>query len=368
MQEKQSHHHHHHHRKKKLKFEIRSLFCIKRKNDRERNKKDDILRAIIYCVMIGLVLIIVCRGLDRWKAARDTKVINAILATSSENVQEMVEETFVFDGEIYDKKKQLETYLFMGIDVEHIASESEAHQKAGQADVQMLLVIDNEQETWRLLQLNRDSMVEVSILGTFGTLIGYETEQLALAYAYGDGRRSSCENNAKVVSKLLGNQHIDGYFSMTLEGLAKMNDTIGGVPVTITSDFSKVDDSLPLGEMVILTGEQALTFVRSRQGVDDQSNLSRMARQRQYLASLTMQLMQQNENTILKIYDEIQEDSVTNVGSKIVLNLFQKMQLYSQEDLMIIEGSAKIENGHIAYYLEEESLQETIKTLFYTKK
>ena len=69
---------------------------------------------------------------------------------------------------------------------------------------------------------------------------------------------------------------------------------VGGVTLTVTSDFSAIDPHLVEGETITLYGDQALTYVRSRYNIDDETNLARMARQRQYLAALEEKLRQQD--------------------------------------------------------------------------
>ena len=104
--------------------------------------------------------------------------------------------------------------------------------------------------------------------------IGTEFEQLTLAHSYGDGKKESCQNTVTTVSNLFDGQKIDGYMALNMDAVAILNDMVGGVPVEITSDFSAVDPSLQEGTVVTLQGDQALTFVRTRKDVDDQTNLS----------------------------------------------------------------------------------------------
>ena len=49
-----------------------------------------------------------------------------------------------------------------------------------------------------------------------------------------------------------------------MDGMALLNDYVGGVQVTVKDDFSQVDSSLIQGETITLTGEQALIFVLVR--------------------------------------------------------------------------------------------------------
>ena len=57
----------------------------------------------------------------------------------------------------------------------------------------------------------------------------------------------------------------------------------------------------PSAGKVTLDGEKALTYVRSRHHIDDQTNIARMARQRQFLAALEEKLRQQDSQNILMI-------------------------------------------------------------------
>ena len=72
--------------------------------------------------------------------------------------------------------------------------------------------------------------------------------------------------------------------------MALLNDLVGGVTLEVLDDFSGIDDTLVQGETVTLKGQQALTYVRSRGGLEDSTNLHRMERQRQYLSALQGQL------------------------------------------------------------------------------
>ena len=72
---------------------------------------------------------------------------------------------------------------------------------------------------------------------------------------------------------------------MNMDAIATMNDAVGGVKVTVTEDFSKVDPTIPMGE-AILRGQQAINYVRTRKNVGDQLNLSRIERQKELHSGL----------------------------------------------------------------------------------
>jgi LCP family protein required for cell wall assembly len=74
---------------------------------------------------------------------------------------------------------------------------------------------------------------------------------------------------------------------VSFSGVVRMSDAVGGVPICLAEP---IDDplaglSLPAGTSVV-SGETALGFLRSRHGVGDGSDLSRISSQQIYLASL----------------------------------------------------------------------------------
>lgn len=272
-----------------------------------------------------------------------------------------------YNGEDYVQKRDIETYLFMGIDTEGTVKESEDNFSGGQADLQLLVTIDHKNKTWQMLQLNRDSMVDVTVLDLMGNAAGTSFQQLTLAHSYGDGKELSCENAVNTVSNMFNGQKIDGYFSVNMDAVAILNDMVGGVPVTVTSDFTAVDPSLVEGETITLQGQQALNFVRIRRDVGDQTNVSRMGRQRQYLDALQKKLKQQDEQFFLKAYEELADYMVTDEGSGTAVDIASYMQQYTELDLLTIDGESRIENNTNAYYLNEDSKTQVMLQMFYEK-
>lgn len=216
--------------------------------------------------------------------------------------------------------------------------------------------------------INRDSMVEVQVLGMTGEVLQTQAAQIATAHAYGDGTERSCRNAVAAVSNMLGGKTIDGYVALNMDAVAILNDMVGGVPVTITSDFTDIDPSLQEGETITLQGQQALAFVRSRKGVDDETNLSRMARQRQYLAALEEKMAQQDEEFVIRAYDAVSDYMVTDMGSGTVAELGEKMKTYEELPFLTIAGeSGTDEEGSATYTLDQDSLQQAIMSLFYER-
>lgn len=323
------------------------------------HRSDGIKAAAVVAVVV-LALVAMAWGLDRWQNSQ------AVPASTQTEPTETEQNDITYNGVTYTRRPQLETYLLMGIDVEGPAKGNKSYSGGGQADMQLLLVLDNANQTWQVLQINRDSMVEVQVLGVAGQVIQTQVAQIATAHAYGDGTEPSCRNAVTAVSNMLGGQPIDGYMALNMDAVAILNDMVGGVPVAITSDFTAVDPSLVEGEIITLQGDQALTFVRSRKDVGDQTNVARMARQRQYLTALQEKLSEQDEEFTIRAYDAIADYMVTDMGSATTADVGKKMQTYVELPLLTIEGTSRTDDtGSNAYDLNPDSLQQTILTLFY---
>ncbi len=301
-------------------------------------------------------------ALQRWDTAG---AVDGASGSGSDRRHPVYQETFQAEGRTWRRKTNLESYLFLGIDTLGRAEGTQSYVAGGQADAQILLVVDHTARTWQMLQINRDSMVQVPVLSMMGTVPYTIRQQIALAHAYGNGREQSCENNVRAVSMLLGDQPIDGYLSMTMGGVGVLVDLLGGVTLTLGSDLSAVDPALTQGATVTLNGEQALAYVHSRQNVDDQTNLARMERQRQFLRAFEEQARQMDPSFALEAYEAAEDYIITNIPGGRAVNLAGQLQQYTQLPVLTIDGENRVEDGYWAYELDQDSLQQTVLQLFY---
>lgn len=273
-----------------------------------------------------------------------------------------------YDGEKYVLKKDLETVLFIGKDKFEEAVNNSSYNNDQQADFLMLLVIDNESSSYVGIHINRDTMASINVLGVAGEKIDTVTQQIALSHTYGNGEQVSCRNTADAVSGLLNNVKINHYISLTMDAVPLVNDSVGGVEVTVLDDFSGIDDSLIKDSTVTLKGKQALTYVRSRYGMDDSTNQNRMVRQRQYVTALyekCVEAAKNDENYIvdlsLKLTDHIISDCSVNKLQKI----FGKITDYELKDILTIEGKIAKGTKYIEFYPDEDALKKLIVETFY---
>lgn len=318
--------------------------------------------AVVLVLLAGMLL------LQRWENTQDAPVSSSGLSSAVEAGAPVDgREITYYNGTAYARREDLETVLLLGVD-KFEGETPEGYVNNQQADFLLLLVMDKQNETCTPIQLNRDTMTQIQILGVTGEPAGTFTGQLALAHTYGSGEEDSCENTVLAVENLLYGVGIDHYVSLTMDGVALLNDLVGGVTVEVLDDFSGIDDSLVQGETVTLKGQQALTYVRSRGGLEDSSNLHRMERQRQYLSALQQQLkaaVQQEDGFTLDALLQLNEYMVSDCTVNQLSDLGDSLAAYQVSDILTTPGDAQEGEEFMEFTVDEAALQQLVMDVFY---
>ncbi|MBO5797908.1 MAG: LCP family protein [Clostridia bacterium] len=270
----------------------------------------------------------------------------------------------------YFPRQDLVVLLLMGIDKEGPVQSSGSYNNDGEADVVSLLIFDKKDKVMRVLSLNRDTMTDVPVLGIGGRPAGSVYGQLALAHTFGTGLEDSCDNTVKAVSDLLLGAPIDHYMALNMDAIPIANDAVGGVTVKVTDDFSAIDPSLPMGE-VTLRGEQATTFIRTRKGLGDQLNLSRMQRQKVYMEGFLEALRAKragSDSFLLKMYEDMADYAVTDCSFTTLNSILGRYAQYPLAEIVVPEGQNVEGEEFMEFHLNEESFEDLVLRLFFAEK
>lgn len=277
------------------------------------------------------------------------------------------EDTLAIDGVVY-RPRELCTILLMGIDRDSAAPIS-GYRNGGQADFLQLIVIDKTAQAIHRVQIDRDTMTPITVLGIMGNQAGMRTAQISLSHGFGDGREQSCTLTAEAVSNLLCGFPIDFYIAMNMDGISVLNDLAGGVTVTLEDDFSALDASMTPGTTLTLMGDQAEYYVRSRLHIGVGTNEARMIRQEQYISRLTDQLWNRlsgNQAFIGEVFDQLSPYLITNISRGRLINEIWAARDYARMPLLRPEGSHIIGNdGFMQFHADEASLQQIAMALQY---
>lgn len=277
--------------------------------------------------------------------------------------------TIVRDGVEYYPRQDIVVIMVAGIDETGPVADSGSYNNTGEADMVALVILDQKDESIDVLALNRDTMLDMPILGIGGKTAGTRYGQLALAHTYGSGLQDSAENLRTTVSDFLYGLKIDYYVTMNMDAIALLNDAVGGVTVEVEEDFSQVDPSIGKGQ-VKLRGQQAVSFLRSRQGLGDQLNLTRMERQERYMTSFVEALrtkLREDPAFAMTTYEELSKYMVTDVSANALMGLVEYYSDYEMGRIYSLQGE-NVVGQFMEYHVDEAALDELVVDLLYAPK
>ena len=311
-------------------------------------------------VLLILVLVMIYSGL---------RIVESTVFRLDQDAQIPVSKTITRNGVDYFPRQDITTVLVMGIDRYGPVEDSGSYLNRGAADMDALLIFDEPNRICNVLHLNRDTMLEMPVLGPGGKKAGTYFGQLALSHTYGSGLADSCENTRQTISDFLYGIRIDYYVAMNMDAIAILNDAVGGVTVDVTEDFSQVDPTIGMGR-VTLTGQQAIHYVRTRKDVGDQLNLSRIQRQQAYMDAFSEAFSEKqgDEAFVLSVYEQVEPYIVTDCSMKTISGLLSRYSDYAIGEVVTPEGENVLGEQYFEFYVDEEKLDELILRLFYAPK
>lgn len=341
---------------------------MKRHNDISEKKlfKIKLIKcgAIVLAVLIAFFAVLLV--LKNWEKSQQKDSV--VAPYISHNIK-------TYNGKDYELKKNIDTFLVMGLDErnEEMATDDDAINNSQEADFLMLFVMDNNNSTLTALHINRDSMVKMDKFGLDGTVIDRPYQQIALAHTYGSSRIEGCKNTVNAVQGLLQNIDIDGYVSVSMDSVAEVNDILGGIELEVLQDLTYADPELSKGSVVTLKGEQALTYVRTRYGLDDSSNKARMERQKQYVECLFDtfgELVQSDESIVDKLLDSNTVNTMEARYPGQLTDIARKLMEYEFCGIYSLEGkyeTAENDKGreNMEFYPNEDSIDKVLIDILY---
>ena len=339
------------------------------------NEKKKTMHAVIEIVIAVLVIIAVyfiIRGMDR----HDAHIRQEVTEKETQHIWKEFQKktvTIKLQKETYRFAHPVQTYLFIGTDKSGNEDAEGEEYHGSMADALMLVVVDEEEKAYGILQLNRDTITEVPILLQDGSANASAQMQLCTAHWYGKDKAASCDNTVETVSKMLGGLPIDGYYALKMDAMPLLNHEVGGVTVTLEDDMTKLDPAMKKGTTLTLTDRQAELLMQSRYTMEDDRNTQRMRRQQIFLKAFMKKIKKQNAgdiNATVKLYDRLRPYATTDIKMNDLTALLKDMQGYTDKGIITIDGTSKIgeklHDGkkHWEFYMDEDSLETSMKQLY----
>lgn len=267
--------------------------------------------------------------------------------------------TIEYDGRIWEHEEyKFTTILFIGVDQPELTSAS--LRAGGQADFLVLVAIDRINHQVHTLQIDRDTMVPVQVYGAFGNPAGTREMQICLSYAFGSDPQKACQNTVKAVETLLGGVTIDHYVALDMDGMALLNDALGGVTVTLTEDFTIYDPAMTKGATITLQGDQAAYYLRGRMSVGDGTNAARMNRQAAFLEAAVLLAdtrMAQDPGYLVTVLEALDGHIVSSCDEAWLINQAYAVRTYPRTGTVRLKGEhTEGADGFVEFHPDTDAL------------
>lgn len=328
-------------------------------------------------VVLAVLLIAVIYFLIRYMWVRNERVA-AELATETQDGKEWVEldkgaASIKLGERTYEFSHPVKTYLIMGTDASGNEEAFDDTYQGAMADALMLVMVDDEDESYGILQLNRDTITEITMLQKDGSGYASADMQLCTAHWYGADKQASCENTVQAVSDMLGGLPIDGYYALQMKAVPLLNEAVGGVSVTFEEDLTELDPQMKAGETITLTDEQADLLLRSRMSLKDDRNSERMSRQQIFFNAFFKQVQKENgadTNFVINLYDRLHPYATEDININELTAMLKNMDTYTNKGIFTIDGESKLGEKlgdgkeHWEFYMDDKSLENVMCELY----
>lgn len=319
-------------------------------------------KIFISVICIGLLLTAVLCGVslikNKDKPANNPVSASTLYQPESESTADKIE----LDGKNYIFNNDITTVLVLGIDQEK-GETGITIGNGGRSDVISLLILNNKNKTIEVLNISRDSMVEVDVYGNSGDFLFSKTMQITMQYNFGDSPKRSCWLAKNKVSELLYNIPINYTLSFTMDGIKPMVNFFGGVEVTIPEDYTIIDPAFEKNAKVVLNGEQAEQYIRYRDIESLGSNNERMKRHVSFVKALKSKFSNKiSQDTI----EKLQKLAAPYIESSLNAQTIDKLSAYKMTDnFMNVPGEDFQGEKHDEFYVDKTALKKMIVDLFY---
>jgi LCP family protein required for cell wall assembly len=343
---------------------------IVRKRKRKRWSKRH-RKGITIVVLVVVVVLAMVAGFA-WSVAQGSSNLHAAnqqvdVQTDDTAVTYDSGQTVSYNGHTYQYNTNMVSLLFIGFDQTSVAESGEA---PGQADAVLVVAMDTSTGAVKIISIPRDSMVDVDVYDSLGTYVSTTSQQLCLAYSYGNGSDTSCQNVETSVSRVLYNIPMNYYYALDKSGIGPLANAVGGV--TLSALDTIPGTTIVEGENQILTGNNAYKYVQYRDTTQLDSPLDRQERQIQFIKAFSSQVLSTavgNIGMISNLYSTANAYSVTNISSTELTYMVTTMLQHgiTSVDMTSLTGEMIQGSVYAEYHLDEDAVYQTVLDTYYTQ-
>lgn len=277
--------------------------------------------------------------------------------------------TIVYQGHTYKLNRDLVTILFLGID--HGIQETDVIGTGGQSDTILLVGLDTKTGEATVLNISRDTYAQVDVYSIHNQYVETVNQQITMAYGYGNGKETSCENAVRSVSRLLYQLPISCYLSLDMEGIEAANETVGRVSLNSLIDVRMPDGTnVKKGDRIELSGKNLDRYIRTRSQELD-ANTKRMERQQQYVTEFVRKGVSKTRQQIsfpVQLFSTLAPYMATNLEISDVTFLSSTFLSHGANfSFRSVKGTYGKLFGSSVFYPDETDLFEAVLQVFYVR-
>lgn len=279
----------------------------------------------------------------------------------------------IYNNVVFQYNSDIRTFAIFGVDTMGTMNELLAEQMGGQADMNMLAVLDPHKKKISLITINRNTMTTIDRYTTSNKYYDTVWGQICLQHAYGTGGADSCQRAVAAIGRVMYQVPIHGYFSMNMGAITKLNDAIGGVTLTAIESVNRKGTNIQKGEKVTLLGQDAFYYVKFRQWEGESSRYSadrRLERQKQYLAAFgqkTKAMVKNDLSLPLDLLSVVSAYSVTDLTADEIVHLASMAVGYTFDESCVysVPGASAMGTKYEEFYVNQDALYNMILQIFY---
>ena len=338
------------------------------KKKKEKSKKKKILLGILLFIFLLILVAMISLIIMIQMGKKNLLDFSDSDITALDGVRvEDDGKTVYYDGKIYKLDENITSIACLGVDKTEINANGVIG-SAGQADTIMIVAYDTSNGQATIIPIPRDAITDIDVYASDGSYVRTEKTQICLSYAFGDGGKTSCENVVASAQKLMHGMPINSYAALDLEGIAPLNDAVGGVTVTVQEGFGEYKT----GQTVTLKGDKAMGFVRSRDTLALDSNVHRMGRQIQYVREFTKTAVKQtlkDFSTVTNLYKTAGDYSYTDIDlsrASFIVSKFISGTGKGEFSNVTVKGEVvEGDDGYAEFHIDEKAFYEMILSIYY---
>jgi LCP family protein required for cell wall assembly len=265
------------------------------------------------------------------------------------------------NGNAYYYNKDLVNILFIGVDKENLSDNN-----GKQADAIYLVSADFKQNKANIMAISRNTLTDIEIYDMNGEYLDTENKQICLSYAYGKDDVESSNLTSKAVSRLLYDIPINGYYTVFMDSIGDIVDSVGGVAVTVPEDMTEYSPEWKKGAKVKINGEKAMLYLTYRQDSSEQ----RLQRQKQFISSFVSsakKAVAKNISLPLNMYKKLAKNTVTDVDATSAVYLASEI-MKAEFEIIQIPGKVGFDGTYETFEADESALYEQVLDVFYKVK